>query len=652
MKSITIATLLSITLSFYAQIPASDAKTRESLVAILQSPADRAAKADACRQLASIGDKSAVSALAELLIDEDLSHMARYALETLPDPAVDAALREALPKTKGKTAAGIIGSIGVRRDAQAVAVLIPLLGSTDEVVAQAAARALGKIGTAEAVKSLDGALGSASPANQLSVCEGLLRAAEALAASGRAAPAIAVYDRLRTTAALPHQVRSAGLRGAIMARGKDGLPILKEAIASKDHTQFAAAISTSYEMEGAPVTAVLIEQLPKLSADGQVMVFQALALRGDRSAVAVALAAAKQGDKSVRLAAMRTLSALGDPSVVATILELLGDSSREVANAAQECLACLPGKDADSAVNQMFEKGQPAQRQIALELIARRRMTASFPALMKATADQDAAIRGAAIRQVGEMAQPADLPTLLNLLLTVPASDAGAAEQAVVSLSQRVEKPDSIIAQLSSLLSEAQAAKKPSVLKVLASIGGPAALKTVRAVIADAKADPALRSAAIRALGNWKSEAAAPDLLELAKNASNSTEKVLALRGFLSLAGKSEITPQERLAMCKQATPLIARPEEKRLLLSALGNIQSPAALQQIAPHLDDAATREEACAAAVGVVEKMFKGRGPGKVPPIVVQSMEKVQATTANPDLAKKARGLGEQAKKVTAK
>lgn len=652
MKHLTLAIAFAITCTTFAQIPPGDDKTRAELVAVLKSPADRATKANACRQLAAIGDKTAVPALAALLTDEDLSHMARYALETLADPSVDAALRDALGKTKGRTQAGIIGSIGVRRDAQAVPALAALLTNPDNSIAQAAARALGKIGTPDAAKALERALASASAANQVAVCEGLLRAAEALAASNQAAPALAIYDRLRATATLPHQVRSAGLRGAILVRGKDGVAILKEALASKDHTQFAAAIATTYEIAAPEVTQALLEQVGKLGADGQVMVFQALALRGDKSALQPALAAAKAGDKAVRIAAIHAVAALGDPSAAPALIALLADIEKEIASAAQESLASLPGKEVDAAVTEMFEKGQPAQRLVAVDLIARRRMTTSVPALMKATTDADAAVRQAAIRQVGEMAGPADLPTLLNLLLKAEGGDTGAAEQAVVSLSQRMDKPDEVIAKLNQLLAEAPAPKKPSVLKVLSSIGGPEALKALRGVLADAKADPALRAAAIRSLGNWKSEQAAPDLLELAKNSSNATEKVLALRGFLTLASRNEITPQERLAMCRQATPLITRPEEKRLLLAALGNIQSPAALQQIAPYFDDAATKEEASAAAVGVVEKMLKGRGPAKVPPVVAQTMEKVQSTTSNPDLAKKAKSLAEQAKKVTTK
>ncbi|HUT11091.1 MAG TPA: HEAT repeat domain-containing protein, partial [Thermoguttaceae bacterium] len=71
------------------------------LIAVIKSDAPLKEKMDACRQLARIGTKDAVPALAALLGDEELSHMARYALEPIDDPSVDEALREALGKLKG-----------------------------------------------------------------------------------------------------------------------------------------------------------------------------------------------------------------------------------------------------------------------------------------------------------------------------------------------------------------------------------------------------------------------------------------------------------------------------------------------------------------------------------------------------------------------
>ena len=88
----------------------------------------RAAKDFACRTLTVIGTAASVPALAALLADAELSHMARYALERIPAPEAAAALRDALPKLSGKLKIGVIGSLGVRRDEASVPALAALLG--------------------------------------------------------------------------------------------------------------------------------------------------------------------------------------------------------------------------------------------------------------------------------------------------------------------------------------------------------------------------------------------------------------------------------------------------------------------------------------------------------------------------------------------
>ncbi|MGA2501424.1 MAG: HEAT repeat domain-containing protein, partial [Tepidisphaeraceae bacterium] len=165
---------LCLTLSGFAQ------DKTEPLLATLKDPkAEIKAKFDACRELATFGDKRAVPVLATMLPDEKLSHMARYALEPIPDASVDAALRDALGKCTGKPLIGVINSIGVRRDAQAVEVLAGLLKNADAAVAGAAAYSLGKIGTEPAAKALEAA-GSA-PA----VLEASVICAENLAKAGQ-----------------------------------------------------------------------------------------------------------------------------------------------------------------------------------------------------------------------------------------------------------------------------------------------------------------------------------------------------------------------------------------------------------------------------------------------------------------------------------
>jgi len=166
-------------------------------LAIIQSAdAKLKDKLDACRELGRVGSQKAVAPLAALLTDEKLSHMARYGLEPNPDPSVNAALRDALGKVNGRLKAGVIGSLGVRQDGEAVPALISCLKDSDPVVARAAARALGSIGAREATMALFEALENGPKEIKLCVCEGIFRSAEGMEKRGRKEIAVRLYERL------------------------------------------------------------------------------------------------------------------------------------------------------------------------------------------------------------------------------------------------------------------------------------------------------------------------------------------------------------------------------------------------------------------------------------------------------------------------
>jgi HEAT repeat protein len=197
--------------SYGQKAQASPKEQEAKLIAVLKSDAPRKAKADACRELARVGTCDAVAPLAALLCNEELSHMARYGLEPIPDPSVDTALRDTLDKVKGRLLVGVIGSIGVRRDTKAVAALVKRLDDSDPEVVQAAARALGRIGTLDTVAPLEKALSSTAEGNRISVSEGLFRAADVLRGQGQRKEAQAIYENLGN-AQVPEYVKSSAKR--------------------------------------------------------------------------------------------------------------------------------------------------------------------------------------------------------------------------------------------------------------------------------------------------------------------------------------------------------------------------------------------------------------------------------------------------------
>lgn len=299
-------------------------------------------KFDACRELAVAGSKKSVPVLAGLLDNAELSHMARYALETIPDPSVDEALREAAGKLEGDLLAGVIGSIGVRRDAGAVDLLAKHLDSGNGTVARAAARALGNIGTVPAAKAIGGAIRGTAPGNRLDFAEGLYRCAEALEADGWPDEALMIYDAIMGGwDDAPHQVRTAALRGAVLLRGENGIPLLIKAVRDDDYVMAAAAARTAQEMEGGAVSAAIAAELDSLPADRQILMMQTLGKRGGAEGIPALKSAAMAGGSAVRAEAIHTLAELGDVSSLPMLRMLQNDPDEAVAGAAKTALSAL-----------------------------------------------------------------------------------------------------------------------------------------------------------------------------------------------------------------------------------------------------------------------------------------------------------------------
>ncbi|MCL4202878.1 MAG: HEAT repeat domain-containing protein [Pirellulaceae bacterium] len=610
------------------------------LLGVLRSDATLQEKSTACRQLVRIATKESVPTLAGLLGDEHLSHMARYALEAIRDASVDDALREALGRVQGQPRLGVIGSLGARRDAKAVDALAGLLRDAD--AAQSAARALGSIGTAQAAAALEASLPGATGGNQLAICEGLLRCAELLAADGEDAASQAIYDRLRGLADAPPQVAAAALRGAILARGKDGVPLLVQAIHGPDYALAAAAVRTAMESTDAEISDALLAELPKASAERQGLLILALADRGESRVLPIVLRAAQSGDGQLRILAFRALKQVGDASCIPALLDAAAGDSAEVSQAAMESLESLQDKSVDGQVAAELEKAQGKMRLVLLELVARRRTAAAAPALWRAADDTEPAVRAAALAGLGAVLETADLPKLIARLAdTRQEPEAAALDKALREVGLRSADRNAVAAQLVAALPTVDGSVQARVLETLNVIGGATALEAVAA--AARSSDEAFRDAAFRVLGQWRSADAAPVLLDLHNGASDERFKIRAIRAYIRIARQFDMPAEDRATMCRTALELAGRDEDKRLVMEVLLRYPSEE-MQAIALEAaKNPALKEEALLVVMGMASKGINRAELGR-------ALAQAGQTPVKLEIVKAEYGAGENMKDVT--
>jgi HEAT repeat protein len=586
--------------------PPDAAETRQrQLIDVLQSDAPPQDKAMACKHLAIYGQQDAVPALAALLPDEQLASWARIALEVIPGPAADDALRDALGRLQGRLLVGAINSIGTRRDAQAVERLAERLGDADAAVASAAAVALGRIGDVAAAKALEQALASAPSAVRSAIAEGCILCAERFQAEGKSPEAVRIYDLVRQ-ADVPAPRIAEATRGAILARQADGVPLLLEQLRSDDKAMLAIGLRTARELAGGNVTEALVAELELAPPDRQTLLILALADRGDASALPAVLQAARRGPDSVRIVALRVLQRLGDASYVPVLLEAALQDNQELAQTATSVLVELPGKDVDDDVSRRLASAEGQARRLLIEVAGRRGIVAATAALLRAADDPDREIRTAALTALGYTVPPRDLPVLIGRVVH-PAEDpaeAGAAEAALRAACERMPDREDCAGKLVAAMPQAPVPARCTLLEILSVLGGENALRAVAAAAKDA--DGQIQDTGSRLLGEWMTLDAGPVLLDLARNASDPKYEIRALRGYIRLARQFVMPDPQRAEMCRTALEVAQRDAEKKLVLEVLERYPSVDMLRIAVEAAKTPSLKDDAAGAAMAIAQKI----------------------------------------------
>jgi len=419
-------------------------------------------KITACQNLGWCGTRAAIAPLTALFTSEKahLRHAARYGLEMIPDPAVEAAFCESAGRLAGPALVGVIQSMGNLKPTQsrrsrwaafmglfqsadsgryacAVALLRDRMSDSDKDVAVAATQSLGKLAKPEAMAALKERLGKCP-----CVAEAYLNGARKLASVSPSKAATCYADIRNTKENVDVSTRLAALRGEIVAAGAESMKLWEASIASPDADTVDVALRAALDFPKCKkATGSFAAALAKVPAV-QARLATALGQRGDRAAVP-ALASLAKGENAVcpgsSLAAAAALAALNDPSAMPPLLALSKHADSAISEAAKSEIMGFAGKAADDAVLAMMADADSNTRLSGIDMALRRRMAVAVPSLVKLTTDADTKILDAAVRGVGDLGSDKEIPVLLAVIAKTPQSET--AVRALSSLCSRYARP-------------------------------------------------------------------------------------------------------------------------------------------------------------------------------------------------------------------
>ena len=595
-----------------APADATARRQREAeLIQTLEGNASRAEKDKACRELQVIGTPACIPALAAMLADKDLSHMARYALEPMAYPQAAKALRDALDKARGPVKVGVITSLGFKGDAEAAGQLIALLGGLDVEVAGAAAAALGRIGTPEAARALDKLRARARGRLRDVGAEASLTAAERLVRRGLQVEAVRIYEDLQG-AAWPAHVRLGAFVGLLAAGGDQAVARATAAIAGGDAAIRAVAIANIATLEGPAVGRRLAAELPKLPPEAQILLIGALTARGDATVRPAIVTAAGSASGEVRVAALTALGKIGDADCVEVLCKAAAEGKSEAERqAAIDSLWIVPGEGTNAAILKQMAAAPPGARAKLIGALVARKATGAVAGLLREAASADARVVAAAFKALGQLAEPKDLPGMVRLLVGLRGDEARPeAERAVAHVARKIaDEAAGAETVLAALKSAKAAPAKASLLRALGHIANAGALAAVRAALDEG--DPTVRDAALRTLADWPDVRALDALRGVFRTTDNRIHRILALRGCVRVLGLGGLGPERTLETYRELMKAATRTDDRKLVLAGLATVADPAAVAAVEPYLADPQVGAEAELAMLAIARGMMGSAG-----------------------------------------
>lgn len=581
--------------------PAGRQRLAAGLAAILESDGTSDAKHFACRQLALIGTKEQVPALAKLLADQELSQMARYALARIPGEAVDRALLDALNKTDGANKLGIINTLGNRRSNAAVEPLTKVLTADQGEVASEAAKALGRIGTPAAAQALEGALKGPNSG----IVDAYLDCAEALRVAGNRELASSMYVRVLDSDQ-PGHVRAAALQGlSLVAPAGASVTRVVAALKSDDKQLQVVAAKVARGIPGPQATLLLAAALSDLPSSSQVLLIRAMADRADSGARAAVMKACSSEDAAARAAALEAIGTLGDATSIPVLLKAATAGKDAERASARTSLVALRGEGVDEALVARVGGADAREQVESITALTARGVTEAVPALLKAAASEKREVRAAAVAGLRELADAKHVPALVDLLANANVGDRDEVRKTLVAVARRTKAEKQASQGLVAKL-DTGTQSRSSILSALGDLGDDSGLPALRKALGDS--DQETRRAAIVALSGWRNAQPLPDLLQVAQSRGNATHQVLALRGYVDLVGRAgSMAPDEKLKCYETALSLASNVAEKRRVFAALPQVKTLGALKLAAAHMGDAEIGQEAALAAVTIASGIY---------------------------------------------
>ncbi len=544
-----------------------------------------AAERDAARhKLLTTATVADISGLAVQLANPKTFDNACFLLEALCHAEADAALAAAIDHADDRCQAGLLNALKRRNSPIAVAAARGLCASGPGIVKAAAWDYM--------VTVVDPAELAEDPTCADMPGSALLTLAERLAKTdakaARAKYAVAMGDKFQ------EHVRLAAFCGLLNLSHRDVADRISEGLAHASAVWRGTTARFTANLPEKSLRHLGVGFMRTIPAAGRLALTEAFVAAGNRAGAPFLRAALEnQDDLPAMIAAAGGLGDLGDVSDADNLISLLGHDNEALADAARMSLIKLPDPKTDTRIVRALSKrrGEAAAHVRLLGIAAFRKPRQAAAASLPYLGVEDPSVRSAALTALTEIAEEKQLPQIFAAACkATDPQELRAAEKILAVLARKY--PGAATAAVRPLLASANAEGHLALLMALGLAGTPEGLVMITETLGDS--DSGVADAALRVLAGWKDVKAAPELLRQAESYRSGSLRVIALRGYLRLI-RQEGDQVARAAMCRAATQLTKRDEERFMLIDAWSTVATPEAVAALKPYLDNPSFKEDA---------------------------------------------------------
>jgi len=587
-------------------------------------------KAFIISQLALVGDDDAIPYLESYLTDPGLADPAARALVKINTRAAEAALLSKLNIANGQARLAIVHALGLCRVRKAAVAINNLVGQ-DELLTKISLTALAHI----ADPSSEAVIASAAKRSNYqyeftNATAAMLIYAGRLLSDSNYTIAARMAKTIQDNASSDSQVhtRIAALNILIRCAKENPSALLKQAMDDANIDYRASALKLAGPYLTPETTKLWLKKLAKVDPPIKAEIVEMFGNEGSKSALPAIVKLLKNKNQHLKFTAISAASKIGQDQMVPVFYKMMQKSDSTTIAMITTTIQTMKGNNIAAQVATYLSDAKPNVQVALINILASRAANKQIKSIYSFMDHKKAPVRQAAFSALKQMVTAEDIPQLFTLFMqrSSPNELEEIQTALIAALGGTTINKHQMVDQVVNQMNEAPAEKKNYYFMILASLGGETALKAVKKAYEEGSKEN--KKIAVKALGSWSDPDVLPELINISRETSDTSDVTELLTGYLRLVETTGYTPELSYLKIRDAMAVAITNEHKKLILNSFNHAKTYTALLFTGTYLYDAKLAQTAAKTVMNIAlgDTSLKG---SEVKTLLNQTIEVLQGT-----------------------